>query len=130
MFMVFYSFCIFHVIFLFILYLPCNFFFIFQKFQGGSNAPPSPPADAHEVRIITVERRPVPRRISPFRYNRQRTSINRFLKRHDTFTRGRLVFAEATDQDSQDGVHLRQRASADLANLVEWHIQQFAGSNW
>ena len=83
-----------------------------------------------EVRILTVERRPVPHRISPFRYNRQRTLINGFLKHRDAFTRGRLVFSEATDQDSQDGVHLRHTAIVELANLLEWHIQQFAGSNW
>ena len=39
-----------------------------------------------EVKIITVERRPVPSIISSFRYNKQRTSINGFLKHRYTFT--------------------------------------------
>ena len=82
-----------------------------------------------EVKIITVERRPVPRRVSPISYNRQRTSINRFLKHRDPFTVRRLVFSEATDHDSHDGVHLRDRASHDLVNIVEWHIEQFAANN-
>ena len=71
-----------------------------------------------EVKIITVERRPVPHRVSQICYNRQRTSINRFLKHHDSFTIRRLVFSEVTDNDSHDGVHLRDRASRDLVNIL------------
>ena len=83
-----------------------------------------------EVKIITIENRPAPHRISAVRYNRQRTSINRYLKHRDPFTVGRLVFAEATDRDSQDGVHLRDSAMEDLAHNLRWHIEQFAGRNW
>ena len=82
------------------------------------------------VKIITVERQPVPHRVLAFRYNRQRISVNHFLKHRDPFTRGKLIFSEATDTDCQDGVHLSQRAMVDLANRLEWHIEQFASLNW
>ena len=83
-----------------------------------------------EVKIITVERRPVPRGITASCYNRQRTSINRYLKHRDSFTKGRIVFSEARDSDSQDGVHLRESASCNLVNNIEWHIERFAVEYW
>ena len=83
-----------------------------------------------EVRFISIERRPVPRNISAVRYNRQRTSINRFLKKpRDNFVVGRLIFSEAKDHDSQDGVHLRPRAMQDLSANLEWHINKYASEN-
>ena len=60
-----------------------------------------------EVKIITIERRPVPLGLGAIRYNQIRNSINRYLKNGDAFTEGRLVFSEARVGDSQDGVHLR-----------------------
>ena len=39
-----------------------------------------------EVKIITIERRPVPCRVSALQYNKQRTSVNQFLKHRDPFT--------------------------------------------
>ena len=83
-----------------------------------------------EVKIITIERRPAPRGISQVRYNRQRSSINRYLKHRDQFARGRLVFLGVRDDDSQDGVHLRHRTSEGIANTLEWEIRDFAQRNW
>ena len=78
-----------------------------------------------EVRIVSIERRPTPRGLSARRYNRQRNSINRFLKHRDNFTAGRLIFSEATDGDSQDGVHLKESASHNLVKLIEDQIDKF-----
>ena len=79
-----------------------------------------------EVKILTIEKRSSPRGLTVIRFNRQRTSINRFLKTRDPFTRGRLIFSEATLDDFFDGVHLRNRAIQQLANLLAWHIERFA----
>ena len=83
-----------------------------------------------EVKIITVERRPVPRGVTASCYNRQRTSINRYLKHRDSFAKERIVFSEARDGNSQDGVHLRESALCNLMNNIEWHIQKFAENYW
>ena len=82
-----------------------------------------------EICILTIERRPNPCGVSFFRYNQQRNSINRFLKHRDPFTKNRLIFSEARDGDSQDGVHLRLRALDDLAYRIEQHSERFASLN-
>ena len=81
-----------------------------------------------EVRIVTIEKRSSPRGLTVIRYNRQRTSINRYLKTRDPFTLNRLIFSEATLSDFFDGVHLRNRAIQELANLLVWHLEKFANS--
>ena len=81
-----------------------------------------------KVKILTIERRPVPVGVSAISYNRQRTSINRYLKHRDEFTWGKLIFSEAQDGDSQDGVHLRERAMTDLAHKLVWHMERFVES--
>ena len=80
-----------------------------------------------EIRILTVERRPVPQGVSSIRYSHQRNFINRFLKHRDAFTKERLVFSKAKDQDSQDGVHLRLRALDDLAHNIVQHTEGYDG---
>ena len=50
--------------------------------------------------------------------------MNRYLKNRDRFTKGKLVFAGIRDTDSQDGVHLRPRASEDVANVIDGIIDQ------
>ena len=83
-----------------------------------------------EVRIVTIERRPGPRGVSQISYNRQRNSINRYLKHRDTFTRERIIFSEAGENDSQDGVHLRLRALEYLSWKILNHVEIFSAQNW
>ena len=46
-----------------------------------------------EERIVTIERRPVPRGVSQICYSRQRNSVNRYLKHRDTFTKEWVIFS-------------------------------------
>ena len=83
-----------------------------------------------EVKIVTIERRPVPHGLGAIRYNQIRNSINRYLKNGDAFTEGRLVFSEARVGDSQDGVHLRLGALLELSGKIERITELFAANNW
>ena len=83
-----------------------------------------------EVRIFTIERRPGPRGMGHVKYNRIRNSVNRYLKHRDPFTKERLLFSEARDSDSQDGVHLRLGAADHLVWRIVDHSEVYAGRNW